>query len=400
MRAICLRMRRGWLDIRIVGMASISLAFGMATLAQITPVAAAQDGMRLCAKRWGKCTCQAPGDTPGHWTFMDDSRCTNAAAGASAIAPGSASAPVEAAKAATDAASKPVPAKALPVNAAPAIAPPIKAAAAIEPPRPAAIAAPITKAPVTKAATSAAAASVPAAQWKAPAKGFSDCAVRNGLCTCKGPEDGEGQWSLVDGSRCKVMLLSNLSSAPASPLPVKKETTQDVQRMLTRLGYDPGSTGGQIDKRTDAAIRSFQESAGLPVDGKITDLLVSRLKGMQPDISATPTPRMTSAGVTSVAAQPASAANSISARASSANASPASAKPAVANAASASPAGASQTSASATSASANAPVTNTASGGDGMRLCAMRKGVCLCRAPDDLPGTWTTMAASRCTPTR
>ncbi len=55
--------------------------------------------------------------------------------------------------------------------------------------------------------------------------------------------------------------------------------------MLARLGYDPGSASGQFDKRTETAIKSFQEGSGLPVDGKMTDLLVSRLRSLQPDTS-------------------------------------------------------------------------------------------------------------------
>jgi Putative peptidoglycan binding domain len=309
--------------------------------------AVADDGMRLCAVRWSKCTCRAAGDLPGTWTFLPDSRCQN---GTSASTPP----PVEAAS------NKALPPSTSPaVAAAPNVAGPVVAApSAAAPGILAGILAPVTNAfsssaaptaapasgkmrlcamrrgtcscqavgdgpgqwtefeasrcatesaaptepvsiPASKSATTVAVAAAPPLVKPKPAvlqspkqstaaasTGFSDCAIRNGLCTCKGPTDNDGQWSLVDGSRCKVILLSNLSSAPSSPLPVTKETTQDVQRLLVRLGYDPGPASGQFDKRTEAAIKSFQEGSGMPVDGKMTDLLVSRLRSLQPDNSA------------------------------------------------------------------------------------------------------------------
>jgi Putative peptidoglycan binding domain len=298
-----------------------------------SPALSADDGMRLCAMRWGKCTCRAAGDLPGTWTFLPDSRCSNdtnsstppaAANNASISQPPVASFPAAPAVAA--------PAIARPVTIAPVASAPVssvspavgrdqmrlcavrKGICSCQAPgdgpgqwtemdagrcaTETAMTAPPAAAPPTKSEPavtlavapklSLAKSAVPALQHspKPVSGGFSDCAIRNGLCTCKGPTDNDGQWSLVDGSRCKVILLSNLSSAPASPLPVKKDTTQDVQRMLARLGYDPGSASGQFDKRTEAAIKSFQEGSGMPVDGKMTDLLVSRLRSLQPDTSS------------------------------------------------------------------------------------------------------------------
>jgi hypothetical protein len=45
----------------------------------------------------------------------------------------------------------------------------------------------------------------------------------------------------------------------------------DVQRMLARLGYDPGPIDGLWGERTSAAIRDYQRDHGLPVDGKPTE---------------------------------------------------------------------------------------------------------------------------------
>ena len=42
-----------------------------------------------------------------------------------------------------------------------------------------------------------------------------------------------------------------------------------VQQWLKQRGFDPGSTGGQFDAATDAAVRAFQKSMGLTVDGSV-----------------------------------------------------------------------------------------------------------------------------------
>ena len=47
-----------------------------------------------------------------------------------------------------------------------------------------------------------------------------------------------------------------------------------LQRALARLGYDPGSADGVLGPRSRAAIRAFQASAGLPVDGRVSKRLV------------------------------------------------------------------------------------------------------------------------------
>ena len=46
-----------------------------------------------------------------------------------------------------------------------------------------------------------------------------------------------------------------------------------IQRALVQLGYQPGPADGVLGQKTRAAIRAFQASAGLPVDGRPSDRL-------------------------------------------------------------------------------------------------------------------------------
>ena len=52
----------------------------------------------------------------------------------------------------------------------------------------------------------------------------------------------------------------------------------ELQRSLTRLGYDVGEPNGQIGSRTRAAIRDFQERAGLRPDGYPNRRVLEALK--------------------------------------------------------------------------------------------------------------------------
>ncbi len=53
----------------------------------------------------------------------------------------------------------------------------------------------------------------------------------------------------------------------------------DIQSALARLGYDPGPVDGAMGRRTRQAIRQYQSSHSLPVDGRATLALHGRLTG-------------------------------------------------------------------------------------------------------------------------
>lgn len=57
--------------------------------------------------------------------------------------------------------------------------------------------------------------------------------------------------------------------------PVRRRRVAVLQRALARLGYEPGPADGVLGRNTRAAIRAFQASAGLPVDGRVSSRLAN-----------------------------------------------------------------------------------------------------------------------------
>ncbi len=54
-------------------------------------------------------------------------------------------------------------------------------------------------------------------------------------------------------------------------------TVMYVEQVLNGLGFDAGPVDGRTGKRTRGAIRKYQESRGLPADGRVTPELLRRL---------------------------------------------------------------------------------------------------------------------------
>jgi TPR repeat protein len=53
-----------------------------------------------------------------------------------------------------------------------------------------------------------------------------------------------------------------------------------VQKMLSQLGYDPGTLDGTLTGQTREAIRTFQKRSGLKATGEIDEALTAKLKGL------------------------------------------------------------------------------------------------------------------------
>jgi peptidoglycan hydrolase-like protein with peptidoglycan-binding domain len=73
------------------------------------------------------------------------------------------------------------------------------------------------------------------------------------------------------------------TAAPGSDRPLDRRSTAELQRLLARLDFAPGASDGVAGRRTVAAIRLYQEFAGLPVDGKPTLGLLNDIR----DVSRT-----------------------------------------------------------------------------------------------------------------
>lgn len=85
-------------------------------------------------------------------------------------------------------------------------------------------------------------------------------------------------------------------AGPASPPPAAENRNADerrrivaIQLALVRLGYQPDPADGVLGQKTRAAIRAFQASAGLPVDGRPSDRLKRSLALVE--AKATPAPK-------------------------------------------------------------------------------------------------------------
>ena len=65
--------------------------------------------------------------------------------------------------------------------------------------------------------------------------------------------------------------------APGEGAPATAEIAE-VQRLLKRLGYQIGDIDGVFGKRTELAIRSFQQRRGTGVDGRISGTLIAQLR--------------------------------------------------------------------------------------------------------------------------
>lgn len=65
----------------------------------------------------------------------------------------------------------------------------------------------------------------------------------------------------------------------ADNAPLSREQAQEIQRRLNALGFEAGPVDGVPGSQTRAAIRAFQQSAGLPADGHPSPRVLEQLRG-------------------------------------------------------------------------------------------------------------------------
>lgn len=76
---------------------------------------------------------------------------------------------------------------------------------------------------------------------------------------------------------------STTHAAPAAPAPAPvanvdmQRAVSDLQARLAARGYNPGPIDGKMGAQTRAAIRAYQKDRGMPIDGQITQALVTSL---------------------------------------------------------------------------------------------------------------------------
>ncbi len=71
---------------------------------------------------------------------------------------------------------------------------------------------------------------------------------------------------------------SGLPAKPSFPSLSDRVKTHEALRLLAELGYRPGVVDDSMTINIEGAIRDFQRSRNLPVDGKISDGLLAALR--------------------------------------------------------------------------------------------------------------------------
>ena len=74
---------------------------------------------------------------------------------------------------------------------------------------------------------------------------------------------------------------------PHHEVALNHELVSRVQGRLAELGYEPGPIDGLIGRKTRGAVRRFQEDAGLPANGRITETVLARLEGRPDSVGET-----------------------------------------------------------------------------------------------------------------
>jgi len=68
-------------------------------------------------------------------------------------------------------------------------------------------------------------------------------------------------------------------SWPKGDRALKARERKELQRRLRRAGFDPGKVDGKIGPDTLAAVRAYQTSLGVTVDGYVSLALLKQLRG-------------------------------------------------------------------------------------------------------------------------
>lgn len=96
----------------------------------------------------------------------------------------------------------------------------------------------------------------------------------------KGQIDGPGTYTFADGIALRGKWKQGRLVWPDRPpsTTIASVDVLEIQRQLLMKGFDPGPVDGLTGRRTIRAIQEYQQSAGLPVDGKATSRLLRQLR--------------------------------------------------------------------------------------------------------------------------
>ena len=86
---------------------------------------------------------------------------------------------------------------------------------------------------------------------------------------------GDPAWKKSGGQAAAPV--TQQAAPVASAQPNLNQAVMNLQSQLAAKGYDPGPVDGVMGERTRAAIRAYQRDRQMPVDGQVTQALVSSL---------------------------------------------------------------------------------------------------------------------------
>ena len=92
------------------------------------------------------------------------------------------------------------------------------------------------------------------------------------------PQDRKA--NTIDAMAANTVTVPALTDDTGSAIASAAREVGDVQQMLSKLGYDPGTLDGTLTAQTREAIRSFEGRSGLPPTGEISPDLVRKLKSL------------------------------------------------------------------------------------------------------------------------
>jgi hypothetical protein len=97
-------------------------------------------------------------------------------------------------------------------------------------------------------------------------------------------------WYLWDKgylAELRASLLGEEAPAPAAQGGLAAAEAAELEALLAAMALDPGPADGLLDEQTGAAIRAFQEMAGLPADGRPSPALLAELRAVAQQLGIT-----------------------------------------------------------------------------------------------------------------
>jgi peptidoglycan hydrolase-like protein with peptidoglycan-binding domain len=82
---------------------------------------------------------------------------------------------------------------------------------------------------------------------------------------------------MLDDATLRSLLPEEFQASRVPPTLSNREVIVEAQRQLKALGFNPGTTDGNIGPQTEAALREYQRAYRLPQSGMLDDATLRSL---------------------------------------------------------------------------------------------------------------------------